>query len=228
LLNFNYLGLFRNFCEQNKFKHYVMHQNTVNSDAASRELPAFNDMQRVKRRLFAMRNGALAEQMRRGGLQYRINFGLNLPQIKEIAASEVASSPDSATLINLAKDLWANESTRESRLLAPMIFPPDVFPQTLAVEWLAQAQTTEVADVLCHSLLRKLPCAKDVAMELLAKPGASDMNRYAALRLLLNLVAIGKLAPIEAKPAALAEQGRSCGLTRGVVGQLLDECGPID
>ncbi len=53
---------------------------------ADRQLPDFNLMQAVKRRLYAMRNGALAAQMRNAGLHYRINFGLNIPQLKEIAA----------------------------------------------------------------------------------------------------------------------------------------------
>ena len=44
-----------------------------------REEGTFNLMQSVKRRFYAMRNGMLAAQMRQGGVDYRINFGLNIP-----------------------------------------------------------------------------------------------------------------------------------------------------
>ena len=46
---------------------------------------SFNMMQAVKRRFFAMRNGALAEQMKSGGADYKINFGLLLAQVADIA-----------------------------------------------------------------------------------------------------------------------------------------------
>ena len=38
--------------------------------------PDFGDMQNVKRRMFALRNGVVAEALRRGGCPYRIVFGL--------------------------------------------------------------------------------------------------------------------------------------------------------
>ena len=48
--------------------------------------PEFGDMQNVKRRMFALRNGVVAEALRRGGCPYRIIFGLTLPQLDEVAA----------------------------------------------------------------------------------------------------------------------------------------------
>lgn len=94
-----------------------------------REEGTFNLMQSVKRRFYAMRNGMLAAQMRQGGVDYRINFGLNIPQIKDIAAELIASGLSAAELASLARALWDNESTRESRLLAPMILPPEEAPR---------------------------------------------------------------------------------------------------
>ncbi len=61
----------------------------------------YNDMQTIKRRFFAMRNGIIADVLRRGGSPFRIIFGLNLPQIVEIAAENEASA-------DLARRLWAN------------------------------------------------------------------------------------------------------------------------
>lgn len=137
----------------------------------------FNDMQRLKRRFFAMRNGALAEQLRRAGAPYRIIFGLNLPQIAEIAAD----TPPSASL---AERLWANRTTRESLLIAPMIYPVGAMQPVTAMRWALTADTPEVVDVLCHRLLRRLDFCFDIADELWQAP--ASINRYAALRLMLN------------------------------------------
>lgn len=184
---------------------------------------SFNLMQTVKRRLYAMRNGALAAQMRQGGLEYRINFGLNIPQVKEIAADILQMELEHDELLGLANALWHNENTRESRLTAPMIFPPADMTPALADRWLREAQTTEISDHLCHSLLRKLPFAGDVADCILADETASDLNRYAALRLVLNLLIIGKIPTATAREAASNEQKRQCRLTVPLAAQILDE-----
>lgn len=158
-----------------------------------REEGTFNLMQSVKRRFYAMRNGMLAAQMRQGGVDYRINFGLNIPQIKDIAAELTASGLSGAELASLARALWDNESTRESRLLAPMILPPEEAPE-VAAKWMEEAQTTEIADTLCHSLLRRLDCAPGLVAVAMASP-TGRLGLYTPLRLLANLLASGKSAP---------------------------------
>ena len=50
-------------------------------------------IQEVKHRCYAMRNGAVADTMRRLGAPYRVIFGVNLPQLKEIASD---IQPDAA------------------------------------------------------------------------------------------------------------------------------------
>ena len=88
---------------------------------------SFNEMQTVKRHFFAMRNGIIADTLRRAGSPFKIIFGLNLPQLMDIAES----TPHSA---ELATRLWNNSSTRESMLLAPMIYPRDKFDADTATE----------------------------------------------------------------------------------------------
>ena len=139
----------------------------------------FNKMQLVKRRFFAMRNGAVAKSMRDMGAPYRIIFGMTLPEIADVAA---AFGPDR----ELAEALRANTTTRESQLMAPMIYPVDELTTDEALKWLLESQVTETIDVLCHRLLRKLPTAQEVA-ERAWKQG-SVMARYGALRLGANLL----------------------------------------
>lgn len=131
-------------------------------------------IQEVKHRCFAMRNGAVADTMRRMGAPYRVIFGVNLPQLKEIA-SHIA--PDAA----LAASLWATDSTRECVLLAPMIMPPGEFTIEMARDWIASAPSAEAIDVLCLKLLGRMPYIADLADELLLSD--SELTRYASMRL---------------------------------------------
>lgn len=177
----------------------------------------YNRMQIIKRRFFAMRNGIIADTLRKAGLDYRMIFGLNLPQIVEIAADQ----PHTA---DLAEELWADRRTRESLLLAPMLYPASEMDAATAMRWLTEAPTTEVADVLCLKLLRNVSGALDVALSALTS--AESMTRYAALRLLFNLLIAGP-APREAaatmRPFVQAELAAADPLTRPVATQLNDE-----
>ena len=56
----------------------------------------YNQMQIIKRRFFAMRNGIIADTLRKAGLDYRMIFGLNLPQITDIARWPPSSGPTHA------------------------------------------------------------------------------------------------------------------------------------
>lgn len=198
----------------------------------------FNAMQRVKRRFFAMRNGDLAQQMAElAGRRYKINFGLNLPQITEIARDFM---PGGCEIVDIetegfdrcefARQLRANTTTRESMLIAPMLFPPEQLTVEEALEWCTTfTPTPEVADILCMKLLRNHPAAAQIAIQLLEADGdhAASLLNYAGLRLLLNLLIIGRIEPPKVRAAlaslpndAALQQSR---LTANVYRQLTDE-----
>lgn len=158
---------------------YIVPQFIVFQDSEMEE-KKYNDMQTVKRRFFAMRNGVIADTLRSAGLPYKVIFGLNLPQIVEIASE----SPHTA---ELAEALWANNTTRESMLMAPMLADPTTFSIEDARRWLDTVPTAEVADILCHRLLRRTPYAWDLAESLIDSPIA-PFDTYVALRLAFNLV----------------------------------------
>lgn len=172
---------------------------------------SFNEMQTVKRHFFAMRNGIIADTLRRAGSPFKIIFGLNLPQLMDIAES----TPHSA---ELATRLWNNSSTRESMLLAPMIYPRDKFDADTATEWTAQIPTPEVADILCHRLLRHLPYSLELAIALCESD--EDMKRYTGLRLFFNMVAQNAETALKYAEMNL---DTPCSLTRNIAMQLADE-----
>ena len=150
--------------------------------------PSFNAMQTVKRRFFAMRNGIIADTLRRAGSPFRFIFGLNLPQIIEIATEIGISSA-------LAEELWQNRSTRESMLLAPLIVDKESFTQEDAERWIASIPAAEVADILCHKLLRHQDYAWELSEKLIhekvtisSKKNRVAWTQYTAIRLAFNLV----------------------------------------
>lgn len=170
----------------------------------------FNEMQTVKRRMYAMRNGVIADSLRKGGSPFRVIFGLNLPQLVEIAAS-IGKDRD------MAVKLWANTATRESMLLAPMLMPAEEFSIEEAKEWGRQVPAAEVADILCHRLLRHLPFALELSRMLMADE--SPLAHYTGVRLMLN---IASRYPDEARLTGERERALDLPATRQMASLLLD------
>ena len=171
----------------------------------------FNIMQLVKRRLFAMRNGLIADTLRKAGSPFKIIFGLNIPQIKEIA-DEFGFNMD------LANRLWANTTTRESMLLAPMLMNPENISAERAIEMVKESPAPEITDSLCHKLLRLLPESFVIAQKLAEEE--DDMSRYAAIRLFWHHIASHNQ---EIKAISDKEYNRNCRLTKLAAQQLLEE-----
>lgn len=139
----------------------------------------FNLMQMVKRRMFAMRNGVVADALRRGGSPYRIIFGLNLPQLREIADDFKGDD-------NLAVELWHNETTRESRLLALLLMKGEPVDAAGLRVMIDEINDVETADMFVHTLLRgRDDC--DALLDCLANSERS-IERYMAIRLAYGLV----------------------------------------
>lgn len=177
-----------------------------------KEDPTFGKMQNVKRRFFALRNGDIAAVLRKSGSPYRIVFGLQLPQIVEVASA-------TGTDAEMAESLWANDSTRESRLMAPMIADRESFTPADAKRWIASLMSVEETDILCHRLLRHLSFAPELVDEF-AADGNDDMRRYLALRLARNLV---YTRPELAHKVAGKELARNADMTKRLAAETLDE-----
>lgn len=161
----------------------------------------YSPMQRLKRRLYAMRNGVVADSLRRAGCPRRLIFGVNLPQLNEIAA-EFGPSEE------LAEALRNDTALRESVLLAPMLFPIEKLDRDMARKLCEGVKWAEEADILCFKLLRKADFAAEMAMELCEKD--EPLQRYCGLRLWMNIVGRN---PSEALKAAEKELSRDDGIS---------------
>lgn len=146
------------------------------------ENQAHETAKKIRQEFFVYRNGLLADNLRASGDTHKLIFGLNLPQIVNIANS---FTPD----VDVATELWNSTETRECRLIAPMLYPIEQLSEQTACEWISQVENTEVADNLCHKLLRKAQFANELCLKFTE---GSELERYTALRLAVNLLAIGK------------------------------------
>lgn len=75
-----------------------------------------------------------------------------------------------------------------------MIYPREELTQERAAEMLREAQTVEVADILCHRLLRHQPYALEIAMEAAVQP-----TRWSATA--LSVCSTTSFIPIRPKSA---------------------------
>lgn len=150
----------------------------------------------LRRRLYAMKNGVVADALRAGGCPYRMIWGLNLPQLVEIADS----APHS---VQLAEEMWADSVLREAHLMGPLLYPSGELGKEAAMRLIEGVRWPEDADILCFKLLRKAPFAADIAGELAQSD--EPLKRYTALRLYFNIVS---RYPREAREAARKELQR--------------------
>lgn len=131
----------------------------------------------VKRSLHGMMNGVVSSSMRNKGLNYKINFGVELPRLQEFAERLPHT-------YQMAAALW-KERIRECRLLAPMLMPKEEFSADLAEIWIEQLQYTEEADALVFYLLHFMPYASEAAYQWIADE--RTMWRYVGYNVMARL-----------------------------------------
>ena len=133
----------------------------------------------VKRRFFEMKNGVIADHLKNNGSPYPLVFGLNLPQLVDIADA-IGFDKD------LAVSLKNDSRTRESQLLASLIMPVDAISDVDdAVQWLMSMISTEAIDIACLKLIKKHPDSFEIVNRCLKID--SFLAEYAAVRLLWNI-----------------------------------------
>lgn len=135
----------------------------------------------IKHSFMAFRNGIVSDTLRKAGMPYNIIFGLQLPQIAEIARSNDKN-------LELADALWQDSGVRESRLLACYLYPLAEVNEDKAYELASSVQTIEEADILSFRLLRNLEFADSLANRLSSED--SQLISYCGKALRRNLDAM--------------------------------------
>lgn len=169
----------------------------------------------IKKSFFAYRNGVITDRLRNAGDCHKVIFGLNIPQLVEIANATGQNA-------NIARQLWFNSDSRESRLIAPMIFPSEDMSIEEAHSWIDSVENTEVSDNLCHKLLKKLPYTETLFQEY--SLSANDLLRYTAFRIAMNLLCSGYIRNYNTlQEQAKLELSKNCQLTKLLCTNILDE-----
>ena len=118
------------------------------------------EIRNIRKQLRLAMNGIIANSMREKGMNYKLIFGVPLPEIKQIA---VLHTPDA----DLARALW-QEDVREMKILATLLFPPEAMTHDEARRWVAEIPYPEIAEQLANNLLPLLGKADALAVSLLA------------------------------------------------------------
>lgn len=108
-------------------------------------------------------NGVVSQSMREKGLAYKLNFGIEVPRIKEIAAKYEKDH-------ELAQALW-KENIRECKILAGLLQPVESFYPEIADIWIEDICYPEIAELTCLNLFQYLPYASEKLFEWIAAEG---------------------------------------------------------
>jgi len=148
-------------------------------------------LREIKTLLRLRMNGEVSTAMRKSGLDYKVNFGLDAFSIREIAAKY---QPDA----ELAEKLWA-ENARECKILATLLYPKEAFTTEKADTWLDQCILPELTEQLSFNLLQHLPFAPVKASEwIFQKTENQKTGGYTlALRMLLRKIELPDLKRLQ-------------------------------
>ena len=138
-------------------------------------------IQDIKKELRANMNGVASARMREAGLGYHVNFGIELPRLREIAREFTPSH-------EVAQQLW-HENVRESKILAGILMPVERFFPELADVWVEQIPNAEIAQMTVMNLFARLPYAAEKAFEWMASQ--RELTQLCGLLLITRLLMQG-------------------------------------
>lgn len=152
-------------------------------------------------------NGMVSQSMREKGMEYKLNFGIEYPRIKEIAAGY---EPDH----ELAQALW-KENIRECKILAGLLQPADTFYQEIADIWIEGMDYPELAEYTVMNLFQHLPYASEVVFRWMADE--REMFQLCGFLLMARLLMKGEKLNERAEAEFLDQ---ACTAVEG-------DCGPV-
>lgn len=112
-------------------------------------------IRQIRSRLRLAMDGVVSSSMREKGVRYKLNFGVTLPRLKEIA-TEFEKNAD------LAEALW-QQDVRELKILATLLYPIPQFTPGKAAAWVKEIRQIEIAEQFCANLMQETTFAEDCA-----------------------------------------------------------------
>lgn len=93
-------------------------------------------------------NGVISSSMREKGINYKMNFGVDVPKLRSIADKYEPN-------VELAEKMWTLD-VREMKILSIMLYPIEHFTMSDANRWVKEIPTQEMREHLCRNLLQEL------------------------------------------------------------------------
>ncbi len=136
----------------------------------------------IKQKLRLSMNGEASTQMRNAGIGYKLNFGVGIPRLREMAQETQKDA-------ELASALW-KEDIRECRILAALIYPQEQFLPDMADLWVEQIEYPDLAEVCSMYLFSRMQGASEAAFRWIASD--SEMARYCGFLTLAHMLRGGR------------------------------------
>jgi len=136
----------------------------------------------IKRSFFLRMDGTASRSMREKGLDYKINWGVSIPDLRQMATQY---GKDYA----LAIALW-KEDIRECKILATMIMPPEEMLPEIVELWMEQTPSQEIAEMAAFNLYQHLDYAPVMAFQWIASD--NEMEQICGYNLLSRLFMKGQ------------------------------------
>jgi len=140
--------------------------------------------QKILIRIRLAKNGVVVDQMKERGLVYKVNWGVSIMALREIAAQ---FEPNHI----LALKLW-NKQWRETMILAAMIDEPAKVTEEQMDYWTKSLETSEIAENLNTYLWVKTKFAFVKSLEWCR--GKKHLVRFAGIHLMGRLSIVQKTA----------------------------------
>lgn len=159
------------------------------------ELNVSDTIKEIKQSFRLLMNGEASRSLREKGVEYKLIWGISLPQLKQMAQKYEKSYA-------LAVELW-KQDIRECKVLATLLMPPDEMPEEVAEIWMEQTRTQEMAEVEAFNLFQYLSYAEAMAYRWIASD--NELYQIGGYSILSRLFLKGEL-PDERRAEELLDQ----------------------
>lgn len=139
-------------------------------------------LKEIKQSFFLKMDGVASRSMREKGLDYKVNWGVSIPDLRKTADAYGKNYA-------LAIELW-KENIRECKILATMMMPPEKMLPEIVELWMEQTPSQEIAEMAAFNLYQHLEYAPVLAFQWIA--GDNEMEQICGYNLLARLFMKGQ------------------------------------
>lgn len=139
-------------------------------------------LKEIKQSFFLKMDGVASRSMREKGLDYKVNWGVSIPDLRKTADAYGKNYA-------LAIELW-KENIRECKILATMMMPPEKMLPEIVELWMEQTPSQEIAEMAAFNLYQHLEFAPVLAFQWIA--GDNEMEQICGYNLLARLFMKGQ------------------------------------